>query len=63
MNRDHITRQVVAYKKLKAMENDKTIMPIKWSQLLIRGGFLQEVFIIGICLENFGFLDRWLLVI
>ena len=55
--------QVVTYKKLKAMGNDKTIRPIKWSQLLIRGGCLQEVFIIRICLENFGFLDRWLLVI
>ena len=55
--------QVVTYKKLKAMGNDKTIRPIKWSQLLIRGGCLQEVFIIRICLENFGVLDRWLLVI
>ena len=44
--------QVVTSKKLKAMGNDKTIRPIKWSQLLIRGGCLQEVFIIRICLEN-----------
>jgi len=38
VNRDHIVRQVLAYKRLKTMEANKTMRPINSSPSLMKGG-------------------------
>lgn len=42
VHRDQTMRQVVTYKRVKAMENFKTVIQ-KWSQSPLIGGCLQEV--------------------
>ena len=54
--------EVVAYKRLKTIENDKTISPPKRSRSHTGGaGRLLEVPTVRLW-ENFGVLDRWSLM-
>ena len=53
-HRDQLVCQVIAYKKLKTMENYSTVSPEMLSQFVTRSGCFQDVPTVRFSLGNFG---------